>query len=214
MYSKARLATLLDPAERRDLTLKMLSHVLDALTELNGRVIVIGSDNEVRKVSQNRGSLFELDQTNSLNGAISQAISRCIAERFDSVLVVAADLPFLSTHELKKMIDSIGAESIVICPSKDCGTNALFLRPPRSMPMRFGPRSLVRHLKEAMRSGRKFKLYWSPGLAFDLDRVADFRILGKTKLSAGGFSSFMQSSRVPRSHRRSFSSSPGPLRSR
>lgn len=183
-HSKARLAPLLNSSERKDLTLKMLRHVLDALTDWTGQVLVVGSDQEVRKLSRNSGALFELDQTSSLNSAVAQAIGRCVAKGFDAVLVVAADLPFLSSHELKKMTDNIDEESIVICPSKDCGTNALFLRPSGSIPVRFGRGSLTGHLKEAMRSGRRFKLYWSPGLAFDLDTVTDFRMLSRTRFLA------------------------------
>ena len=184
LHSKARLAPSLNPDERKDLTLKMLGHVLSELTRWVGQAIVVGSDEEVRKVGENSGALFEVDQTSSLNSAVTQAISRCMAKGFDSVLVIAADLPLLSSRELKNMMNNTADESIVICPSKDCGTNALFLRPPRSIPVRFGPGSLTGHLKEAIGSGRKFKLYWSPGLAFDLDTDADLHTLSRTRFFA------------------------------
>ena len=180
LHSKARLAPSMNPGERRDLTLKMLRHVLSELTGWIGQAIVVGSDEEVRKVAESSGALFELDQASSLNSAVTQAISRCMAEGFDSVLVIAADLPLLSCHELKNMLNNTADESIVICPSKDCGTNALLLRPPRSIPVRFGSRSLTGHLNETMRSGRRFKLYWSLGLTFDLDTAADLQMLRKT----------------------------------
>ncbi|MEM2942459.1 MAG: 2-phospho-L-lactate guanylyltransferase [Candidatus Bathyarchaeia archaeon] len=182
-YSKARLSPSLGPSERRDLTLKMLRHVLDVVTDVAGGVVVTGSDREVEEASKEFGASFELDQSNSLNRAIRQAIRRCVVRGFDSVLVVAADLPLLSACELKKMMDDTGGASIVICPSKDCGTNALYLCPPGSIQVSFGRRSLISHLKSAMSSGRGFKLYWSPGLAFDVDTVADLKLLrGKGSL--------------------------------
>ncbi|MBS7622396.1 2-phospho-L-lactate guanylyltransferase [Candidatus Bathyarchaeota archaeon] len=178
-YSKARLAPSLGPSERRGLTLKMLRHVLDVVTGAVGDVVVTGSDREVEEVSKRFGASFKLDESNSLNEAITQAIRRCVARRFETVLVVAADLPLLSTVELKRMMDEAGGASIMICPSKDCGTNALYLHPPKAIPVSFGPRSLTSHLRAAMKSGREFRLYWSPGLAFDLDTAADLKLLDK-----------------------------------
>lgn len=174
--SKARLASHLSSRERKDLTLKMLRSVLKAVLTMTRDVIIIGSDKEVKKTSEDHDVVFEQDRTSSLNEAVGQAIKRAIHRKFDAVLVVAADLPFLSSVDLRRLMEELRDESVVICPSKDCGTNALFLSPPQSIGVQFGSHSLVSHLKAAMGSRRKFKIFWSSGLSFDVDTPRDLKV--------------------------------------
>jgi 2-phospho-L-lactate guanylyltransferase len=175
--SKLRLTESLNQKERQDLTLKMLNHVLSVVTKSIKQVLVIGSDQEIKKISTKYGAKFEKDKTSSLNGAINQAIRKCVKNNHDAILMVAGDLPLLSNKDLKRLIDSIDDESVVICPSKDCGTNILFLRPPRTISIHFGINSLEKHLKEAIKKNRKFRLFWSLGFAFDVDVVEDLKLL-------------------------------------
>ena len=175
--SKLRLAESLTRDERQELTLKMLRHVLKVVTKSIKEVLVIGTDEEIKKVSTELGAHFVKDKTASLNRAINQAIGKCIKNKHDSVLLVAGDLPLLSNEDLKRLINSINDKSVVICPSKDCGTNALFLRPPRTISVHFGNNSLEKHLKEAIKKNRTFQLFWSLGFAFDVDMPEDLQIL-------------------------------------
>jgi len=179
--SKTRLAPSLNTVERRDLTLRMLQRVLAILAKLFDQVVVVGSDEEVKRVSEDYDVSFEWDRSTSLNQAVSQAINRCVRSRADAVFVVAADLPMISIAEVKRFLANIGDESVVICASKDCGTNALLMRPPGAIQARFGSNSLVRHLREAAARGRKFKVYWSPGFMFDIDSARDLQLLESLK---------------------------------
>jgi 2-phospho-L-lactate guanylyltransferase len=175
--SKARLAASLSLRERKDLTVKMLRHVLSILNKSIGEVLIIGSDDEVRAVSRECNVLFELDKATSLNSAVVQAVGRCVRSGSDAVLLMAADLPLLSYSELENLLENTEGEAVVICPSKDCGTNALFLRPPRTMPVSFGANSFARHLRMALERGRRFKVFWSPGFSFDIDTPEDLKML-------------------------------------
>ena len=175
--SKLRLKKSLDPTERQDLTLKMLKHVLNVVTKSINEVLVIGSDEEIKKISTEYDVIFEKDKTSSLNGAIDQAIRKSIKHKHDAILLVAGDLPLLSNQDLKRLINSIDDESVVICPSKDCGTNALFLHPPRAIKVHFGINSLEKHLREAVNRNRNFRLFWSLGFAFDVDMPEDLQLL-------------------------------------
>ena len=175
--SKLRLAESLNSNKRQDLTIKMLRHVLKIVTKSIKEVLVIGSDEEIKKIASEYKVTFEKDKKSSLNGAIDQAIRQCIKNKHDAILLVAGDLPLLSNKDLKQLINSIDDESVVICPSKDCGTNALFLCPPRAIPVHFGVNSLEKHLKEAVNRHRKFRLFWSLGFAFDVDVPEDLKLL-------------------------------------
>jgi len=182
--SKARLAPSLGLKERRGLTVKMIRHVLSTLNKSIGEVLVIGSDDEVRAISEEYNVLFELDKDTSLNGAIVQAIDRCVRSGSDAVLLIAADLPLLSYYEVERLIDNTEGEAVVICPSKDCGTNALFLHPPKTMPVSFGANSFTRHLRMAMERGRRFKVFWSPGFSFDIDTPEDLKMLNALRIGS------------------------------
>jgi len=175
--SKARLTHFLSLGNRKNLTLTMLEHVLATVNKVTADVVVIGSDHEVKDLSAKHGALFELDKTSSLNHAITQAINRYAKRDSDSVLVVAADLPFLKRREVSKLLEIIEDESVIVCPSKDCGTNALFLHPPKAIPLRFGQDSFAKHLQETIRRSRRFKIYWSPGFSFDVDTPKDLQVL-------------------------------------
>jgi 2-phospho-L-lactate guanylyltransferase len=175
--SKLRLTKSLKPNERQDLSQKMLRHVLKIVTKSIKKVLVVGSDEEIKKLCSEYKVTFVKDETSSLNGAIDQAIRRCMKNKHDAILVIAGDLPLLSNQDLKRLIDSIDDESVVICPSKDCGTNSLFLRPPRAIKVHFGVNSLEKHLKEAVKKNRKFRLFWSLGFAFDVDVPEDLQLL-------------------------------------
>ncbi len=65
---------------------------------------------------------------------------------------------------------------MVLSRSYDGGTNALFQSPPNLIHACFGPKSFAKHIKEAQRRGVCFKLYYSIGVATDIDSAED---LGK-----------------------------------
>jgi 2-phospho-L-lactate guanylyltransferase len=71
---------------------------------------------------------------------------------------------------------------VVLAPDRaGTGTNALLLRPPRSMPFAFGAGSYARHLMLAREHGVAVATYRAAGTAFDVDRPADL-----AELRAGG----------------------------
>ncbi len=70
--------------------------------------------------------------------------------------------------------------SIVAAPDRaGSGTNALLVAPPDAIRFQFGPRSLQRHRREALRRRCRWRLVHAPGLAFDVDRPGDYRALSR-----------------------------------
>ena len=109
-----------------------------------------------------------------LNEALKLAINRALSEGATSVLVVPADLPFLKSVDIENLIAMASASrDVVIAPSKAKGTNALFLRPPDLINLRFGGESFSLHVKEASRVGVRPRIYRSPTVALDIDEPAD-----------------------------------------
>jgi 2-phospho-L-lactate/phosphoenolpyruvate guanylyltransferase len=63
---------------------------------------------------------------------------------------------------------------IVIAPSWDSrGTNAILLRPPDALQLRFGSWSFFPHVKQAKRKGLSYKVVRLPRVALDVDTPGD-----------------------------------------
>lgn len=186
--AKARLADVLSPWERRQLVLAMLADTLDAALAAGlAQVSVLSPDARVLALAEGAGARTIYDDTGavSLNQALVQAVKQRCAEA-DAVLVLLADVPLATSGELASMVqtgyriaasDSGAGRAVVIAQDRPGrGTNALFLRPPTAIPLRFGPDSLSRHVAEAMSRGIPHQICRLPGLSIDLDTAADLRV--------------------------------------
>jgi 2-phospho-L-lactate/phosphoenolpyruvate guanylyltransferase len=177
-FSKRRLSGVLNPQERRLLTLAMLEDVLTALKLSTAvqEIVVVSNDLNVQEVADKFGvSHFSVDQP-GLNPAIEEATKWCIRNHADSVLVVPADIPLVSAQDIDEIV-ALGSEgkSVVLSPSTDGGTNALFKCPPNLVPARFGLGSSAKHAKEAYNKGVCVKLHYSIGIANDIDSSEDLK---------------------------------------
>ena len=84
------------------------------------------------------------------------------------------DLPLLRAADIENMAAMATAKrEVVMAPSKANGTNALFLRPPSVMDLKFGGESFPLHVAEAVRVGVKPRIYRSETVAFDIDEPED-----------------------------------------
>ncbi len=109
-----------------------------------------------------------------LNEALKLAIRHTISKGADSVLILPADLPLLKSTDIENLIAmASGPKDVVIAPSKAKGTNALFLRPPDLINLRFGGESFPLHVKEASQAGVRPRIYRSPTVALDIDDPED-----------------------------------------
>jgi 2-phospho-L-lactate/phosphoenolpyruvate guanylyltransferase len=73
---------------------------------------------------------------------------------------------------------------VVIVPAEDRGTNALALRPPEIIPMRFGPNSADAHGAEAVAAGLQPIEFEIRRLRFDVDSVADLDAMASMDVGA------------------------------
>jgi 2-phospho-L-lactate guanylyltransferase len=94
----------------------------------------------------------------------------------EAVLVVLADLPFLSTEAMEALLAcSHGGREVVIAPGQRGGTHALLVRPPAWLQFSFGPDSLRTHLKQVVKARARLALYEELALTFDIDLPEDLR---------------------------------------
>lgn len=174
--AKSSLGTILTLALRRELVLHMLADVLNAVRNARSvaDTIVVSSDEEVLKIARANGALGILEPNVGLNKALELAIKHAIAKGATSTLILPSDLPLLKAVDIENIIAMASSpQDVAIAPSKDNGTNALFLRPPDVMNLRFGGESFPVHLAEARGAGISPHIYRSFNVATDVDGAED-----------------------------------------
>jgi 2-phospho-L-lactate guanylyltransferase len=158
--AKGRLASVLDSAGRRALAQKMLDHVLGTLRQAGLPSIRVAS-----------GAGDDSD----LNRDVTEAARAVQAEGATDLLLVMADLPYLSVADIEALIEAGRESAAVIAEAKDGGTNALLLRPPTVLQFTFATQrpSARLHVERARSVGIEPVVVRRPGVSRDIDTPAD-----------------------------------------
>jgi 2-phospho-L-lactate guanylyltransferase len=182
--SKKRLSSVLTPQERRQLTLAMLEDVLSALqTSTVHEVVVVSNDFSLRNFTNKYHATHLVQKTRGLNPAVEEATEWCMQNGAEAVLVLPADIPLLSSTDVDKIVElgNCGEQTVVLSPSYDGGTNALFQSPPNLIRVCFGIGSFGDHIKVAQSKGICVRLHYSTSVATDIDSAEDLSKLLKTE---------------------------------
>ena len=154
----------------------MLEDVLKALKSSTvHEVLVVSRDPNVRMIADKFGFSFFSPSRNGLNPAVEEATAWCMRNQADSVLVIPADIPLLSSADVNKIIElgNCNGSTVVLSPSNNGGTNALFKKPPNLLFAQFGYRSFARHFRQARNKGISIKFHYSASIALDVDCEED-----------------------------------------
>ena len=169
---KTRLRDRLGTPARRELARDMLAHVL-------GAVAGSGHVNHVVVVSPERDQvpsnvLVIVDDGEDLNAALDAGRAHALSRGARELLVLAADLPEVTTAEIDRLIMAGRRSGVAIAPDRaGTGTNALFLASPADFTFCFGADSRTRHEQESRKRDIAPALCRLPGLAADLDTGED-----------------------------------------
>jgi 2-phospho-L-lactate guanylyltransferase len=175
--AKVRLSPLLSPAERYALAAAMLDDVLAALRQATAldRIALVTTDAHALALADQWG--FEVVDEGSgrgETGAVELAIKVCRERGASSLAVIPGDIPLLTAADVDVVIHYGRRYDVVIVPSWDSrGTNAVLLRPPDALQLRFGSWSFFPHVKQAKRKGLAYKVVRLPRLALDVDTPDD-----------------------------------------
>jgi 2-phospho-L-lactate guanylyltransferase len=177
---KSRLASILSPAARAEMSQRWLTHVLTTAMTW-GRfagIAVISRDPAVLALANEWDALAVVESGDGLNAALTQASTAVMAAGAEAILVLPSDLPLLTTTDLDALYHLVLAgDSVVLAPSHDGGTNALLLRPPDAIPYSFGEKSATCHAALAEAAGLLYHLYQSSTLALDIDNPEDLLLM-------------------------------------
>ena len=187
---KTRLSNILPPESRVKLIKLLLTQLLEKLKTLKVEFPLIFSDilvitpcDEVEKISKAFDIIILKEQNLSgLNSALMKGLSWSLENFYDSSLIIPGDIIDPNSEDIKKLLE-IGKnspESMIICPSSDFGTNALFLNLPTKINLQFGPNSFFEHQKEATKRSIETIIAPLDSLKDDLDTGKDLKML-KTK---------------------------------
>ena len=175
--AKQRLQPVLDPEARRALARRNAQLAVEAGAG-GDRVLVVAGDEEVAALAKTWGAGVLLEpRPEGQNVAAARGIARAVEGGADAVLVLSSDLPLVTQHAVREVIDAatqIAAPIAVAVPAVGRGgTNALYLRPPDAISLHFGSDSLAKFQHEAERRGVKFVVHDSEAMALDLDEPDD-----------------------------------------
>ncbi len=183
--SKQRLRSIFDQKQRHDLALSLFQQTLDFFNRhfTHYHLLVVTNSEQIAQLSKAQGASVLFEQEVGLNRAIEAAAQW--SERFDfsSQLVIPADIAQLDVDEISQLLDSqtrfsqATTASVIICPSKDKGTNALLTTPPAIIDFCYGVNSAQKHQQKAMTKQLSCLQLYLEKLSIDVDFPEDLTAL-------------------------------------
>ena len=175
--AKSRLVPDVDDNRRRAVVLLMLRRVLEAVGQAVAPQTcrVIGGDELVRRVAQESGCRWGPEPGHDLNSSLWQAMVRCYEEGAMATLFLPGDLPQVSPKDVDSVVSASAGltRPVGVAAQSHGGTNALLLPAWCAFPPELGEASFERHGSLATDRGAPLETPHVPGLAFDVDTVAE-----------------------------------------
>jgi 2-phospho-L-lactate guanylyltransferase len=158
--SKTRLAHIASPAEREQIARELFTHVVGVLRASGLSVIALAP----HPLEDAAGAEVWRDEGAGLNASIDRAVERTGTP----VLIVHADLPFITPDDVHALIQTEG--DVVIARANDGGTNALLMR--ERISSAFGIDTALAHAARARSQGLRVCVVDRENLALDVDDEA------------------------------------------
>jgi 2-phospho-L-lactate/phosphoenolpyruvate guanylyltransferase len=179
--AKQRLAPILEPKARQELAEAMLSDTLRALSDSPAETSLVTSDPHAIELARVHGFDVIPDPANlSETDAVEMATLVLLARGVESTLVVPGDIPLVKPAEIRAIFENAPPAGSVLVPAWDRrGTNAVWQKPARLFPLRFGNDSFMPHLASAIRTNYSCVVLSLPGIGLDVDTPLDLDELAR-----------------------------------
>jgi len=175
--AKQRLAGVLSSHQRAELVQHLFQKNLDLLTRRFPQIhkLVVTDSQMISALAASQGASVLLEeQAKGLTEAVELATRWSLDKGFESQLVLPADLADLDCDELQYLLDYPRPDlSLLVCPAKDDGTNALMTTPPDVIPFWFGKNSAVEYLNRARSRNVHCERVVLQNMKFDVDTPED-----------------------------------------
>ena len=188
--AKQRLATFLQPHERRLLARAMLTDTLTACSQATGLegIGVVTCDRDVAEVARACGVevLWE-PQAQGHSQAVAFGVRVCRRRGSTTMLTLPGDLPLLTAADVQAIITPPEPRvPVVLVPNRDnLGTNAIVLSPPDCLSLAFGHDSFQRHLRLATERHLEVEIRRLPRVALDIDEPGDLALFAAQQVYFG-----------------------------
>ena len=177
VFAKQRLAKALSPARRQELAVAMFEDVMQALSASHGLagIAVVTLDQNATQIAARWGAEVWTDGAREGHTGAVTAAARRLAAIGSTMLTIPGDVPGVSPDDIAAILAAHPHRpAFTIVPAwDDLGSNAIMCSPPDLVPLRFGPDSFFPHLAAARRQGLKPTIVRRPGIAVDIDELAD-----------------------------------------
>jgi 2-phospho-L-lactate guanylyltransferase len=189
--AKSRLADILNAEQRAtlaDLMYRQVLSVAASVPTLAG-VLVISRDPQALAIAREFNVRTIQENTRSdLNPALSRATEMIKVWRAEAILILPADLPFITPGDVTSIIALARKEPcVVIATDRDAdGTNAMLVRPPGLFKYEYGARSFDRHIALARAMGADVQVYASDSISLDIDVPHDLMLYNQ-RVATGAF---------------------------
>ena len=175
--SKQRLAKVLKSAQRKKLSKNMFLATLKILKKNKLQPIVVSSSQEIAEKEEN--SFFS---KKNLNEALEDAIN-IYAKKNEFIVIMHADLPFISNQDLNYLINLIHQQRTFVVPDRFAsGTNAVGFKW-RNQKLLFGKNSYNKFCSYFKKIGADYIKVDLKNISFDLDTEDDLNLLTLDKLN-------------------------------
>lgn len=176
--TKSRLAAVLSPAGRADLTRRLLARLLAELRVATAvaRVLVVTQDERVRQLALSFGALVVAEpEAADLSGAIAFGLAQARQRGAAGALVLPSDLPLVTAQDVWQVLRVWSGHNVVICGDEArTGTNALLLPTAVRFDLAYGPDSFRRHVQAAQNGRLPVRIVANSNIQFDVDTIQDW----------------------------------------
>lgn len=186
-HTKTRLANVLTPTERANLTICLYRRLLKVLQQLDAieQIVVVSRDVQINQIAEEHETSFIQEPPQAdLNQSIAYGVNFAKHHGASHALILPSDLPLVTKADLSALLDQAKENHLLICSDgAQTGTNALLLPLNVIFQFRYGLNSFEQHIVEATRSGLAVGVYTNRALQFDLDTEDDWYAYQLNQLS-------------------------------
>lgn len=187
--AKERLATGLDPSQRKQIAEAMARDVLAAVSRCSelDKVLVVSNEPSIGQIAEGVADAVLKDSVTGHNDAAKLAAAWAVEQRCSRIVMLPGDCPLLDPAEIDALVmrsrdDRL--ELAVIPDRMGTGTNALVICPPDAVDSSFGPNSRQRHIALGLAHGLRTAEIDVKSLALDLDTADDLYELAERLAAA------------------------------
>jgi 2-phospho-L-lactate guanylyltransferase len=172
--AKQRLLPHVSDADRVAIARSLLEDALDLCASADSyHWWVVSDDDGVLELAGERGFEVVADPGKGLNAALGAAISAATSAGATAVTIIPTDVPLAWAGDLADIADTGATSDVVVVPSRDGGTNGLYMSPGDLIEPLFGEHSFKAHLAAAEALGKRCSILALPRLELDIDTIED-----------------------------------------